>query len=512
MGVRKIRCPSCGASEYSGPNEANICVCSFCGTRFKIVASEAIEVESSTSTTEPSNLLIPLLSLVVGLLLIGMVGALFWVQPVPIEPGLEVEINLPEELSKIDAFEDLNTEQNVLSVDVTPVAKPDGRLEIHHQRASGNDYYVFGELFNTSEVYLDKPKIVLSLKDEAGEEVGVVSGYAALDSIPPGGSSPVSILVYNAEPHASYEVDPLSFSVPYSTQKPLQGFRAEVIEMRAEAGSSDRWKISGKVHNEGRVGAQFVKVFAIGRDADQKIVGFDSAYVDAEVLSPGKDARFSLTAYFSEEPKTIEYLIDGRYTQEVFAQPLQAKIDIHHRKNTGNQGYYLYGELTNTSKKAIDNPKILVVLKNKDGAEVGTDLGYSDFDVIQPGQTVPVQILVNDPVPHASYDIEISKIAEASSVVNDVKGLEVEYAQPKRENNSWSIAGKISNTGSQKSRFTKVVVACRDSDGKIVSVESSYGKRDILVPGGTDRYTIPYMSVAATPSKCEFYVRGRVAD
>ncbi|MCB9763315.1 MAG: hypothetical protein H6739_26350 [Alphaproteobacteria bacterium] len=303
MATVAIRCPGCGANDPSTPDDHGIHTCAFCSTRYKMSG----QVATRMPAPEPEPPVLPggtTLWVIGGVVItvmtaIGVASAVVAVQP------KEPEYTLP------DAPAITWVEPSTTSSDVAPPEEPAATFTMHSTRMSlGTTFYVYGEIENTTRtVTLDKVEVVVVLKDEAGDEVGTDHGYAVRDVVPPGGRTPISILVSDPPPFASMEFEVVPKK---ATWTPTQ-----VEGLRVEAGPlvQDRsfWKATGKVFNEGSVDARFVEIEIVGRDAEGLIVGVDTTYAKGDVLKAGSSARFDTSMVsFARTPTKVEYAVSGR--------------------------------------------------------------------------------------------------------------------------------------------------------------------------------------------------------
>ncbi len=180
-----------------------------------------------------------------------------------------------------------------------------------HGRKSGyqTSFYVLGMVKNTSPFPVDKPKVVVVLRDKSGKELTSRDGYAERDVLPPGASSPIKVLV--SDPPAHHE---LAFEVVArrSIFQPGEVDGLKVEEEGTPRQNFGTWEISGKVLHQGSVPARFVKVELLIRNKAGKLIGIESTYADGERLDPNASARFRVSALLDEKPETIELSVSAR--------------------------------------------------------------------------------------------------------------------------------------------------------------------------------------------------------
>lgn len=194
-------------------------------------------------------------------------------------------------------------------------------------------------------------------------------------------------------------------------------------------------------------------------------------------------------------------------------KPALGEFEFHHKRASSGSTYYVLGEVKNTGEVPLDHPKLIIVLKDEKGEEVGTDFGFSERDIIYPGESSPISALVNKPPPHASVEYELI-LKKATYFPKMVEGLELE--KPKVSHGDWGKAmkaeGKVRNEGQQPARFVKIEVQGLDADGKLLGLYSTYADTEVLAPGQSARFSISSMYYDEEPANYEFYVSGRVAD
>ncbi|HEY8374929.1 MAG TPA: FxLYD domain-containing protein [Nannocystis sp.] len=169
--------------------------------------------------------------------------------------------------------------------------------------------------------------------------------------------------------------------------------------------------------------------------------------------------------------------------------PATASFELHSRRPSLDSSFYAIGWVTNTSPFPIDRPKITVVLLDKNGDEVGTDFGFAEGDVLDPGARAPASVLVSDPPPFETMKFEVSA-RRATFLPKSVEGLRIEHSPPKPDVFGVAIAGKIHHEGSVPARFVQVTALALDADGKLVGVETTYADDEILQPGKSSRFEV----------------------
>jgi hypothetical protein len=188
-----------------------------------------------------------------------------------------------------------------------------------------------------------------------------------------------------------------------------------------------------------------------------------------------------------------------------------AEFVEHHRKDSGG-ALWVYGIVTNTSPFLVDKVEVIGVLLDAEGKELGTEHGYANRDVLAPGATSPIVILLKDTPEFASISWEID-VDKASYVPKTVSGLRVEASAPAANSwGAWESEGKVHNDGEQPAEFVKVEMQGWSADDKLIGIGAAYAKGDVLKPGESARFKHVGVQFDVKPARFEMYVEGRLAD
>jgi hypothetical protein len=172
-------------------------------------------------------------------------------------------------------------------------------------------FYVLGFVTNTSAFAVDRPKVTAGLHDAKGVEVGSADGFAEGDTLDPGKSAPVKILV--REPPVFKDMTFEAVATHASAHAPAaEGLRVDVLQAPHEVMGS--WEVSGKIHNGGPSTARFVNVRVLAFDDADHLVGLDMTYADGQTLPAGSDARFRITPLYDKAPHRFEYSVSAQRT------------------------------------------------------------------------------------------------------------------------------------------------------------------------------------------------------
>jgi hypothetical protein len=187
-----------------------------------------------------------------------------------------------------------------------------------------------------------------------------------------------------------------------------------------------------------------------------------------------------------------------------------AQFEFHHTRPGYKESFYFLGEVENTSSFAISKPEVVVVLLDAEGKEQGTDHGYAVDDVLEPGQKSYVSAIVTDPPAHSSMRFEV--VARPLTYRPKLaQKLRVDARRP-RQNDAgiYEFWGSVHNDGSEPASFVNVRVLAFDAANKLLGIDSSYAKADVIQPGASARFEVSAVGFAETPTRFQFQVSGTV--
>ena len=168
---------------------------------------------------------------------------------------------------------------------------------------------ILGVVTKTSTVAINAPRVQAIFRDAGGKEVHSEARSGPYD-LEPGQKSPVQLLLTEIPKHES-----LGFEVSASERRGIEP--AEGLNMAAvnAVPSKFGWRISGRVSNEGSKAARFVKVVVSAWDADDRLLGIRTVYVNDKRIESGAEARFQTIGWRlsgeAEQPR-FEYHVAGR--------------------------------------------------------------------------------------------------------------------------------------------------------------------------------------------------------
>lgn len=206
----------------------------------------------------------------------------------------------------------VTTPTQTLVVDAPAPEAPATATFSADSRISGyqTSFYVLGFLKNTSPFIIDKPKVTAVLLDKSGKEVATRDGYAEADTALPNETVPVKVLVSDPPAHDTIKFEVVVKKASYIPPL-VDGLRLEMLgQPHPTFGSS--WEVTGKVHNDGKQTAQFVKILVLAFDAQNKLVGIDTTYADGQTLAAGANARFRALPLYDSAPHHFQFSVTGQ--------------------------------------------------------------------------------------------------------------------------------------------------------------------------------------------------------
>lgn len=328
MVAQLIHCPACGAADTSVADPRGIHTCVYCGARYQLSRGSARTlVAASSAKSSGAPLVLALVGGLVVLLVVAGASAYFFLSqkddvetptppptpalpvapaPAPMPAPMPVPVEAP---APVVLPPPAPAVQAGLSVDAPPDVDPTATFEAHNRRRSGGALWVYGYVTNTSPFPLGKVKVTAVLHDAEGNEIAQDSGYSEWDVLLPNERSPITLLLSDPPAHASISYETHA-DRPFYLPAQVEGLELETLAPRKDTFLG--YKATGKVHNRGETPARFVRIDGLGFDKDDKLLGMAFAFADAEVLQPGKSARFELSFLDNNKYKRFEFFVHGQ--------------------------------------------------------------------------------------------------------------------------------------------------------------------------------------------------------
>jgi len=244
-----------------------------------------------------------------------------------------------------------------------------------------------------------------------------------------------------------------------------------------------------------------------------------SATPDPEIISQAVQA--TLTAMPSPTPQIIEVTRVVEVTREVVKEvvvtatptpaptptPTPSAIialelgQVTHYTDSGKLCFV--AEITNIGNVPLESMKLTITLKDDAGTIIATESGFSEIEIVQPGQTIPVKVTFYQP-PDAEWSTFDARASadQASRYFLELYDTTIEVTQSTLTEGDgyYTVVGEVRNAGDVPVEATHVVVGLYDADGNLVGVDNTYAEIADLAPGETSPFAVEYISVAAPPA------------
>jgi LysM repeat protein len=152
--------------------------------------------------------------------------------------------------------------------------------------------WVLGEVFNSTDQPIENVQVRVSLLDATGQEVDSALPFVALDTIPPGGRVPFSVL-FEGPP-----VDVLDFQAYVVRADPAYNYHSryaalEVSDVQKKQ-EGTQYRVSGKVTNSGASNVAGAQAVITLYDDQGRVSGFRQYALLDDQLGPGGAATFEV--------------------------------------------------------------------------------------------------------------------------------------------------------------------------------------------------------------------------
>ncbi len=165
-----------------------------------------------------------------------------------------------------------------------------------------------------------------------------------------------------------------------------------------------------------------------------------------------------------------------------------AEFEARGRRSGFERSFYVLGVVKNTSPFPIDRPEVKVRLLDAAGHVVATRQGYAERDRLEPSESCPAKVLVNEPPEHASLGYEVVA-HRALFDPGRVSGLEVTLeGEPRQNFNTWEVTGVVRNQGKQRARLAKVELVALNEQGQMLGVETAFPEETLIEPEKASRF------------------------
>lgn len=316
MPVEDIRCPSCRAPQRDlKPGVPHRCV--FCKHEFTYVAPNAAKPHAPVTVFAP-DLSTPrkpssagglVVAAATVMVIVGAMTALVLFKssaPAPMPPA---------SVSPVYSSQSSPTPvMPIAPVAVAPAAEPSAEVtSVSEGRTSIGGRFFLADYANTGTVPINAPAIVASGFDANGARVVEQPGFAERGNLAPG--EHVIILALVAEPPPNVARFEVTARPPQTGGYAAHEVAVEVVESSEHSTGGSMHELVGTVRNTSATALRFVRVVAVGRDADGKAVAFANGMPTRNELAAGEESGFRLSV------GTFEISRPARWDLVCFGQP-----------------------------------------------------------------------------------------------------------------------------------------------------------------------------------------------
>lgn len=167
-------------------------------------------------------------------------------------------------------------------------------IEFNWEEDEYGDIVFIGILQNNGSVDLSFVGLAFTLRNADGIAVGTNPTYASLNLVPVGGTSPFTIVFYDA-PYDPWESVEILISgdendwFTYNTE--FEVISSELVE------GDYGYEIVGEVQNVGNETSDYVSLIAAVYDSAGNLITVEFTFADADVMAPGDISSFSISVW-----------------------------------------------------------------------------------------------------------------------------------------------------------------------------------------------------------------------
>lgn len=187
----------------------------------------------------------------------------------------------------------------------TPTPAPSGlRLQgVNWYADRWGDIRVMGLVINGLNTPAEYVRVTARFYSSSGQLLATKDGYADIDIIPAGGSSPFEVWLFDPPPGVAHVETSVSGFLA-SNRAPITGLVFSITNIYR-----DRWGwlyVVGTVTNTSSTTYRYVNVLGAYVDAAGRVVRLDIDYISSDDLLPGQSSPFELIFY--DAPPGLENL------------------------------------------------------------------------------------------------------------------------------------------------------------------------------------------------------------
>lgn len=366
------------------------------------------------------------------------------------------------------------------SIEITDNREASATAEFSESDFETKDYLFVNEYSNVGFVSVKNnsdANVGVSITGQAYDAGGNILGSqdSSIDVI---GAGEESVLVLNF-----YDIDTPIDHFDYEISYERSRYYGVVADLAAQAAINGE-NVTLTVTNNGERAAQYLEGLVLFLDANNEVIGYDTAYLtdDDSELKPGAtlSAQFNCYNPFDHVECYFDGRSDGSAPKAVSSDFKEGDFEI--KEYTFNNGYgsvSYYLVITNNSDKIADISGNATAI----GA-TGNIVGASncDVDVLGPGETTITGFYFSDAgndFDHCEYQLSYKVEDYYSPVIGDLSA--------QASINESNVVLTVTNNGSYAASFVQAYVLFMDANNNVIDVDSAYVTDDDseIKPGAT---------------------------
>ena len=167
-------------------------------------------------------------------------------------------------------------------------------------------------------------------------------------------------------------------------------------------------------------------------------------------------------------------------------------------------------EVRNENDYLVERVRAQVILSDDEGKVVASQSGYVKLDLLSPGETAPVMVvLFLDAPDFAAYEIRVdahradfmAELLHPSLQVVDDSGRVGEWVP-------YEVLGEVRNAGTVDAEAVTLAATCYDAKGIIVAIGSGSPEDRVILAGDSSPFLISIGAVAGEVDHCKVQVEG----
>jgi hypothetical protein len=168
----------------------------------------------------------------------------------------------------------------------------------------------------------------------------------------------------------------------------------------------------------------------------------------------------------------------------------------------------------NVGETPIDKPAVVVSLFDESGARTGEQAGWAEREVLEPGESAPVLVMVGQPPTYSRAEVTPREPTPPRYPSKQMPVVVTEHTvQAQAFGNRRSVIGTVKNEREGTLKFVKIVAVGRDAAGKIVSYATSFATKKVLGAGEESGFKVDMGTFElAEPVRYELSAMGRQAQ